>query len=336
MKILITISLIKDLCNNGLNQNIIFLGELLESIGLEVFYVVDHPPSKSLYRSKNITIIEQSDALGLNFNYLIQAGFFLSNQLLHALKQKNKNFKNIHLEYGNRMLGDMSRLSSRYIRSHIYMVDEIWLSPHYESNISYYKSLYRVNNIKIIPYIWSPKFIEGIQLNPNSNNISIMEPNINVSKNCLIPLLISEEFNNQNQSKKLNTNIYCSNNLNKSRFFKSLLLNLDKNNSVHLLDRKPNTIIFSDTKVVVSHQIMNELNYLYLECLYLGIPLIHNSPMIRDAGYYYPEHDTIEGSRQLQLALDSHTSPPSSPVIDRYINTNTNTINEYKTIFGLC
>ena len=44
MKILITISLIKDLCNNGLNQNIIFLGELLESIGLEVFYVVDHGP----------------------------------------------------------------------------------------------------------------------------------------------------------------------------------------------------------------------------------------------------------------------------------------------------
>jgi hypothetical protein len=29
------------------------------------------------------------------------------------------------------------------------------------------------------------------------------------------------------------------------------------------------------------------LNYLYLEVAYLGFPIVHNSPMCKDIGYYY-------------------------------------------------
>ena len=35
------------------------------------------------------------------------------------------------------------------------------------------------------------------------------------------------------------------------------------------------------------------LNYLYLEVAYLGFPIIHNSPMCKDIGYYY-EEDNID------------------------------------------
>ena len=40
--------------------------------------------------------------------------------------------------------------------------------------------------------------------------------------------------------------------------------------------------------IILSHQLKCELNYLYFEALYLGLPLLHNSPMISEYGYFYP------------------------------------------------
>jgi hypothetical protein len=57
---------------------------------------------------------------------------------------------------------------------------------------------------------------------------------------------------------------------------------------------------------VVSHQWLNDQNYCYLDALYGNYPLIHNSPWLRGAGYYYPEFDTAEGGRQLLIAAREH------------------------------
>ena len=46
---------------------------------------------------------------------------------------------------------------------------------------------------------------------------------------------------------------------------------------------------------VVTHQTLNELTNLYFETLYLGLPLIHNSPMLEDYGYYYNDFDLEKG-----------------------------------------
>jgi hypothetical protein len=40
--------------------------------------------------------------------------------------------------------------------------------------------------------------------------------------------------------------------------------------------------------------------------LYGGYPLVHNSPLLRDLGYYYPDFDTQEGGRALLRAFDEH------------------------------
>jgi hypothetical protein len=56
---------------------------------------------------------------------------------------------------------------------------------------------------------------------------------------------------------------------------------------------------------VVSHQWTCDQNYLYMDVLYGGYPLIHNSPWLVsfDAGYYYPDFDAPAGGRAL---LDAH------------------------------
>ena len=40
--------------------------------------------------------------------------------------------------------------------------------------------------------------------------------------------------------------------------------------------------------IVVSHQLDCPQNYLYLDTIYGGYPLIHNSLHFSDIGYYYP------------------------------------------------
>ena len=57
---------------------------------------------------------------------------------------------------------------------------------------------------------------------------------------------------------------------------------------------------------VVSHQWQNDQNYGYLDALYGNYPLVHNSPWLRDAGYYYPDFDIAAGAAQLREAVRSH------------------------------
>ena len=58
--------------------------------------------------------------------------------------------------------------------------------------------------------------------------------------------------------------------------------------------------------VVVSHQWENSLNYLYYDVLYGNYPLIHNSPLIKEYGYYYQNFDASAGGRQLINSISSH------------------------------
>ena len=64
----------------------------------------------------------------------------------------------------------------------------------------------------------------------------------------------------------------------------------------------------------MSHQQDNALNYLYLEALYLGLPLLHNSEFIADYGYYYPDND-------IDIALDN---------LNKIINYHSNNIENYR------
>jgi hypothetical protein len=59
---------------------------------------------------------------------------------------------------------------------------------------------------------------------------------------------------------------------------------------------------------VVTHQWENALNYLYWDVLYAGWPLIHNSPEIREAGYFYPAFDPVTGGAVLTDALEHHAA----------------------------
>ena len=57
---------------------------------------------------------------------------------------------------------------------------------------------------------------------------------------------------------------------------------------------------------LVCHQILNPLNYIYLDAAYMGYPVLHNAPLCKDLGYYYEGSNTVEGAKQLNNILKNH------------------------------
>jgi hypothetical protein len=78
------------------------------------------------------------------------------------------------------------------------------------------------------------------------------------------------------------------------------------------------------TDIVISHQWDNPLNYAYLDAMYLQYPLVHNAPMIQDAGYYYPDFNVREGVKQLEYVFKHHNDN-----IDSYNERNEEVLTRY-------
>lgn len=206
--------------------------------------------------------------------------------------------------------------------------DEIWLLPKDAALVPMMRVLHRCD-VHVVPYIWSPQFIErrvrevaghglhfGYRPRPRPDpkgagwlRVAMFEPNISVVKTSTIPMLICEEAHrvapgmiqsmhvlNTLHTKDHMTMLYLANSLDLVRGHRATFHG--RHDIVGFMAQHAD--------MVVSHQWCNDQNYSYLDTLYGGYPLIHNSPWLKEAGYYYPDFDTKKGAAQLLLAADQH------------------------------
>jgi hypothetical protein len=325
MNILLTASLDKGIFCNGLQQNIISLARLLKNIGYTPIICVTHSINDSKDKPSDILIIEEKEIQEylVDIDIILQAGWVIRDSLITQIKEKNPKCRNIHVLYGNSMLADIERCdwnSTVPVSSH--KVDEVWISPHYEISFDYFKTYYKTEKILELPYIWSPTYIEQLEKDLNKegkscywsaskeNNIGILEPNLNMTKHCLPSIMNIEEFYTSNPNSSLNKiKAYCSTKLTEKKYFKGLMwkLNITKDEKIFFYSRLNITRILSEEcNLIMSHQLLNGLNYTYLETLFFNIPLIHNSSYIKDSGYYYPDYNTKSAALRLAEALETH------------------------------
>lgn len=356
MNILLTASFDKGIFTNGLQQNIIFIAEMLIEIGLNVTISVNHDVDKSIDPPNDILIINQDKVIECNFDFVLNTSWMLSDKVINILKRKNKKLKNIHIHYGNKMMADIEQCRTDNSCLGTFMVDEIWISPHYKNSISYLKTLYNNEKVFILPYIWSSKYIDlhekiwnkaGKSCKYNSSrekNIAIIEPNLNMTKNCIPSIMIAESLFKDSPNDFGKVSVYCSNGIKEKKYFRSLMWNLDltKNKRIFFETRRNFSQIFSsECSFIISHQLMNGLNYTYLEAFHLNIPVIHNSPYVQNCGYYYPDYNIEIGSKQLKNALESHEDnldvyhQNAKEIISRYSPQNPEVIKLYEKLFGL-
>ena len=328
---------------NGLYQNIILLYEILEKAGHtptfidfcdEDFEFTKNEFDLKFLENKRIKNASELKILQDSFDVVCCPGIACNKEHKTLYKSLNKKCKIISITYGNNLVTEVCDYICKEKSGEHWelepdepIYDACFLSPHYKFQEQYLKTS-QSENTKILPYIWDPKFVSekassrGIidlsYVRTKKLNIAILEANLNISKNYFIPLWSVKEILKK-EKEMFDRFIFFGTNVNddnkkviKNRILKDSVFknNLDK----LIFDPRGNIcdILNQDNPLILSHQHLNSLNYVYLEALYFGYPLVHNSDDIKDFGYYYQEFNNIDAADQCILASQIHNDNLSS------------------------
>ena len=339
LKIGITIGLksnTESIWTNGIKLNILILLKLLKKsqknydVCLLNTLKVDFTDKPDYLKNIDIHYIEDKYK---EIDLMIVMGSQVNGKILQDFKNM-KNKKIVSYKCGNNYILAMEDILFKEnppgFSQYETEFDEVWYIPQqHETNQGYYHTLYRANSL-IVPFLWhqehllsalvdvekgyqSGKFAKGYAYNPNKEKkmLGVMEPNLNVVKFCLLPVMIAEESYRTDIGKEKIYKMMISNseNLVKHNGFMSLIKSFDmyKDNKLTSEKRYQTAYVVSQyMDVVICHQLLNPLNYIYLDVAYMGYPVLHNAPMCKDLGYYYEGSDTIDGAKQLNWILENH------------------------------
>jgi len=211
--------------------------------------------------------------------------------------------------------------------------DEVWTIPQHERTCKSYFEVTLRAPVRIVPHIWEPTFVDqavaelardpntaglsfGYQPGRAKKRLSIFEPNLNIIKNAVFPLLVAEKAFRRRPD--LIEHVWCTNSMDliKLPMFESFVWSLDLQRTKGVDGRPIVTFdgrynlpfwLSKSTDFVLTFQWENGLNYAYYDALYGGYPLVHNSELLpKGVGYYYDGFDAEDGGNVLVNAMLSH------------------------------
>ena len=298
MKIGITITNLEEYDNidniytSGFNQHIFMLYYYLIKKTDNTFFISNTNSKKNNYK-----FIMHNDYVKLaKLDIILVVGLPIN---IKKIKLINKNVKNIFYNMGSMHVVDVYSMlnldKKRNIKSTIYNYDEVWIYPHFEYCIDYYKYKYKTKKVYVVPFFWEPRYlqininqikqVEDKLSNTRNIDIAVFEPNIYKEKACFIPIIACEFAKDYITTAKI-FNSQKLNNQSIKTFFN--LSDLYKQGKLSAEQRYGFSFIMSKyCNIVLSYVENCDLNFLFSECFYLGIPLIHNSKILKDYGYYY-------------------------------------------------
>lgn len=330
MKIGITISFKEDysIWSNGIQLNALMLAETLSLIkGVEVFFlnIATCPEENIPWCTKEFPTFYLYDKY-LEVDLLIFLGGRIQKQYVDLFK-KIKNKKTVFYKCGNEFIVNLEKnlfgedLEEDGKLESIYGCDEIWYVPQqHDTNKNYFECLYRTP-ARPAPFVYSPRWLnkdikkkEGIYKKTmhysnteEPKRISIMEPNMNIVKYAMYPLMIAETYYRKHPSKIKEVNIVGGDRLSKKQNFLSVVntFDLKRDRKLFVEGRQvTSSFLGNHSDILICHQMMNPLNYIYLDAAWMGYPVIHNAEYVKDLGYYYHGNDVKGGAKKLKDVLE--------------------------------
>lgn len=314
---------------NGLFQNILILYDLFETLGFSSYLLVNtHSKSyqyenNSILKKYRVILPEEILAHPMDIHLYIEIGMSVSPPLREYIC--NQGSKIVKLYLGNILNIDIETVQMTpglVFPHHITgKLDEIWTSPHYGQNREYAAVLNNVDieKSKIAHYVWEPIFITRPEKYTNTwslthdwkkRDIVIIEPNISFQKSYFFPLILANTFSERNPD--WNGNVYV---LNADVILKNVHAKYNYLSKLTLGDRlkfiKERKTISQITNeypsaFMICHQYNNDFNYMLLELLYLGFPVLHSSFAWKQFGYYWSEQDFENSLLALSSSMKSH------------------------------
>lgn len=306
--------------SNGLSQNVKFLYDLFVELGHDPFLIVGTRPEAEHYliqgRKYETRSYQQLMDTGEPFDIAFEVAVTIGKDVRDQMRNIN-GAKIVAVRYGHTMLMDMEALfANKQMPSgivHVGKPEILWISPHFEKSISYLETLYKCP-VRICPFLWEPDFVPRRFLRdeyPEVPDIYVMEPNFSVLKNALIPMAIIERLYQDASDSFGRATILNGLHYNDEQYFlDNFAANFEsliaENEKVYFTGRYRFSEAFQRPDILLSHQWECELNYLYMEALYMNVPLVHNSPALKDVGFYYEGFDVSEGAKRVGEAIATY------------------------------
>ena len=202
--------------------------------------------------------------------------------------------------------------------------DEIWVLPKDSAFVPMLRTIYRCP-VEVVPYLWSPAFIDHLATNLDMGGnvfgyhpgtlkhggakIAIFEPNISTIKSGIIPMMIAEDLQRRRPDCIGHVHMLNSMHMLEQTSFNFLAQGLDLHTNHKLtIGAREYFVPFmaAHAQIVICHQLDCDQNYLYLDALHAGYPLVHNSERFRHLGYFYPGSEIQAGAEILEFAIANH------------------------------
>lgn len=320
MNIFITCDLGSSIWKKSAIQASIFMYKSIEKAGFNVFLL--NRFKSDVQKNLGYKFYDIEDIYLEKFpkiDCIIMSSFEISKPEYLKIKESNPDCKFVLYDhYYSAAIDQEDFVNSRQMRPRTWFADEVWVPEHHAASLEYAKTYHNMDcESKAIPYLWSPMFISikknekniNFQAESEKKNIVVLENNQNSFKNSLVPMLICERANHISPESFDSFSMFNTHRLkkNKNIFKFTKQLNIDKIKKLFLSGSWSSFDIYNNIgKYVLSYQENNILNYLFLEALYLNLPLIHNSEYIKSYGYYYNDCNINFAANQLINAVKNH------------------------------
>lgn len=344
--------------NNGIKQNAVFLAEALgrcPGVGRVVLVnTTSVPVTDTLPWNQQRYTTMPFDVAKDQVDVLIELGGQIDAAATGYLKQRGVRLVSYCCGSEYMLAAEAILFRKKLWGSNLFVnqqYDDIWMIPQIGQSRPYFEVLRR-QRARVVPFVWSPMFMEdrlkefpeipdGGEYRPHTGprRLSVLEPNINLVKFCLYPVLIAEAAYRQRPDDIALLQVCNANALaHESAEFVSLMNQLDivrQHKAVFVGRYETPLFLARNTDIVISHQLENPLNYLYLEVCWQGYPLVHNASLCPDLGYFYEDSDVDGGARQLVEAIVTHDSQASwyrerqQTLIGRYLPDNPRVVETY-------
>lgn len=252
------------------------------------------------YRTARIWDLEQYDVV------IEASGTYPTNHV----KEKYPHIKNVYFIQGPTYFESLERIiENKEMAAKISRrVDAVWLTPQYDYQATYSGEWMRQDKTAITPYLWSPRRLPKVHhyQKGTSARVGVYETNRGVYKMSMVPLFIANRAHRRQQN-AISYLEACA----LKHIWGDVLLDIGKDLEIDVQLVKELVNIpqrYEEKKIgtVLSHHMLNGLNYLHMEALYMNMSLVHNSEYIKDCGYFYNDFDIEEGSEVLLHAIQNH------------------------------
>ncbi|WP_066723261.1 DUF2827 family protein [Sphingomonas pituitosa] len=316
----------QNIWNNGIGQNVYHLATLCRQLPfVEAVYLINcgdqqEPPACAGEAGKCFRLISLAEATDL-VDVVIELSGAIDREWGERFRARGGRvaFNNCGQPYV--ALVDHTTFSSVGCFLKPDRCDEVWLLEKDAAFLPMMRSMHRCP-VTVVPYLWGANFLResfagdgekfGYKkgtLASKPASVAIFEPNLSPIKMGVIPFLIAEAADRRRPGTVGRVDFMNTAQMVGHPTFSGLMNNSDiyRDGKVFIQGRDYfSHVMGRGGNIVISHQLDCAQNYLYLDAISGGYPLVHNSPLFAGVGYYYPESDVAAGAEQVLRACREH------------------------------